>query len=155
MRLLAPVLLALSFLSQPAAACDLPPRADALRAAVLEQVNSLRAGQGLRPLSAAPALTKAAQAHACDSAARNRMGHRGSDGSTLATRVKREGYRFRAVAENVAQGFPDPAAVMQGWMGSSGHRRNILTPDLREAGLGIAIGGNGDLHWVLILGTPG
>lgn len=154
MRLVPSAVLAFALLSLPAMACDLPPRADALRDAVLAQVNAERAGQGLRPLTAAPALTNAAQAHACDSATRNRMGHQGSDGSTLATRVKREGYRFREVAENVAQGYPDPASVMQGWMASTGHRRNILSPGLRNAGLGVAIGSTGDLHWVLNLGTP-
>lgn len=154
MRLLPSALLALALLSLPAAACDLPPRAEALRDAVLAQVNAERSAKGLRPLTAAPALTQAAQSHACDSADRNRMGHDGSDGSTLATRVKREGYRFREVAENVAQGYPSPDAVMQGWMASTGHRRNILSPGVQQAGVGIAIGGNGDLHWVLNLGRP-
>lgn len=154
MRLVPSAFLALALLSLPVAACDLPPRADALRDAVLAQVNAERAGQGLRPLTTAPALTNAAQAHACDSATRNRMGHDGSDGSTLATRVKREGYRFREVAENVAQGYPSADAVMQGWMASTGHRRNILSPGVQQVGVGIAIGSNGDLHWVLNLGAP-
>ena len=152
MRLVSIALLALALQSTPALACTQPPGAAALRAAVLDLVNSERAGRGLAPLRMAPALQQAAQSHACDSAGRNRMGHDGSDGSTLANRAKREGYRYRELAENVAQGYPNASAVMQGWMGSPGHRRNILSSGLREAGLGIAVGGNGDLHWVLNLG---
>jgi len=154
MRLVPSVLLACALLSLPAAACDLPARADALRDAVLAQVNAERSAKGLRALTAAAALTQAAQSHACDSATRNRMGHDGSDGSTLATRVKREGYRFREVAENVAQGYPSVESVMQGWMASTGHRKNILSSGVQQAGVGIAIGSNGDLHWVLNLGRP-
>jgi uncharacterized protein YkwD len=152
MRLVSIALLALALHSTPALACTQPPGAAGLRAAVLDLVNSERAGRGLAPLRMAPALQQAAQSHACDSAGRNRMGHDGSDGSTLANRAKREGYRYRELAENVAQGYPNASAVMQGWMGSPGHRRNILSSGLREAGLGIAVGGNGDLHWVLNLG---
>lgn len=136
-----------------ARACTLPPAAENMASATLAAINAERSQRGMAPLATDPRLTSAAQAHACDSATRGRMGHEGSDGSTLADRVQREGYRYRSIAENVALGYPGPAAVVQGWMGSSGHRRNILTRNARDAGIGLAVGRDGALHWVLNLGA--
>jgi uncharacterized protein YkwD len=136
-----------------AMACRQPDDAARMADATLTAINAERTQRGMAPLSPDPRLTKAALAHACDSAARNRMDHEGSDGSDLGDRVERQGYDFRAIAENVAAGYPSPAAVVQGWMNSSGHRRNILTRNADDVGLGIATARDGTLHWVLNLGT--
>lgn len=145
--------LLLALLPLQARACTLPPAAESMVSATLAAINAERDRRGMAPLATDPRLTSAAQAHACDSATRGRMGHEGSDGSTLADRVQREGYRYRSIAENVALGYPDPTAVVQGWMGSSGHRRNLLMRNARDAGIGLALGRDGALHWVLNLGT--
>jgi uncharacterized protein YkwD len=139
-------------LALPALACDLPRDADRMARAAIAAVNDQRAARNLAPVAPDPRLTQAAQAHACDSATRNRMGHDGSDGSDLGDRARRAGYAYRSIAENVAQGYPGPAAVLRGWMDSPGHRRNILLRGAEDAGLGLAVGRNGDLHWVLMLG---
>lgn len=150
-RLLLPLILTLA--TAQASACQTPPKAAAMLDATLAAINSERKSKGLRPISPDPRLTMAAQAHACDSATRNRMGHEGSDGSTLADRARRAGYRYREIAENVAQGYPSPDTVTRGWMDSPGHRRNILMRNAEDAGLGLATGSTGDLHWVLVLGS--
>ncbi len=136
-----------------AMACRQPDGAARMADVTLSAINAEREQRGMAPLSPDPRLTDAALAHACDSAARNRMSHDGSDGSDLGDRVKREGYRYRTIAENVAAGYRSPGSVVQGWMNSSGHRRNILTSNARDVGLGIATAGDGTLHWVLNLGT--
>jgi len=136
-----------------AMACRQPDNAARMTDATLTALNTERERRGMAPLTPEPRLTSAALAHACDSAARNRMGHEGSDGSDLGDRVERQGYDFRAIAENVAAGYPSPAAVVQGWMNSPGHRRNILTRNAKDVGLGIATARDGTLHWVLNLGT--
>ena len=136
-----------------AMACRQPDDAARMSEAALAAINVEREQRGMAVLTPDPRLTEAALIHACDSAARNRMGHDGSDGSDLGDRVKREGYRYRAIAENVAAGYRTPTSVVQGWMTSSGHRRNILTRNARDMGLGIATAGDGTLHWVLNLGT--
>lgn len=46
--------------------------------------------------------------------------------STLMSRIKDMGYNPQSVAENIAWGYTTPASVVSGWMGSSGHRANIL-----------------------------
>lgn len=136
----------------PSFACDMPTDADRMVKATIAGVNDQRAGQNLPPVIPDPRLTQAAQDHACDSAARNRMGHDGSDGSDLGDRARRSGYAYRAIAENVAQGYPGPGAVLRGWMESTGHRRNILLRGAQDVGIGLATGRDGTLHWVLVIG---
>ena len=58
-----------------------------------------------RPLTLDPKLTAAAQAHADDMAAHQKMTHDGSDGSTPSDRIKRQGYQFQNEGENVAEGY--------------------------------------------------
>ncbi|KAL4129962.1 hypothetical protein PRIC2_005968 [Phytophthora ramorum] len=44
----------------------------------------------------------------------------------MSTRVTAAGYKWNRVAENVAAGQANVAAVMVSWMKSTGHRANIL-----------------------------
>ena len=134
-----------------AAACPTPARARADGAAVLALVNSQRRQAGLPPLAASPGLTRAAQAMACDLAAQGDIGHRGSDGSTLAERLRRNGVAAGLMAENVASGQQSPEAVVQAWMASPHHRANILRPGLGFLGLGLADGAQP--VWVLDLAS--
>lgn len=150
-RFLLPLAFAIT-VANPAAACRLPEAAQTLIQNGLTAINAERQAKGLAPLRQDTRLQEAAQSHACDSATRNRMGHDGSDGSDLADRATRAGYGYREIAENVAQGYPTPQSVTKGWMNSPGHRRNILMRRATDAGLGVALGADGDLHWVLNLG---
>lgn len=43
---------------------------------------------------------------------------------------------YYAAGENLAAGYDTPEDVMKGWMGSEGHRNNILDPKYREIGVG-------------------
>lgn len=148
-----PLLAALLLAPGLALACTLPQGADVMRAEVVALTNQQRTAKGMPPLTEDPALTQAAQDHACDMAQSQRMSHSGSDGSTLPTRMNRAGYTFGEAAENVAAGYADAASVMAGWMNSHGHRRNILDRTLRDIGVGVARGSDGMLYWTMDLGT--
>lgn len=114
------------------------------------QLSFQRAGSGiLRPLSHSPALQGAAQGHADDLARTGRFAHTGSDGSSVSERVARANFNACAVAENIAQGQPDIRTVITEWMGSDGHRRNILNAQFTQFGFAES-GGN----WVLVLARP-
>jgi uncharacterized protein YkwD len=89
---------------------------------LLSLVNSARASSGLRPVTINPRLTAAAQTHSLDQARRNRMGHEGSNGSSIGQRVKQQGYSMRYAGENVAAGQTSARAVFRDWMNSAGHR---------------------------------
>ena len=54
---------------------------------------------------------------------------------------------FRAAAENIAYGQKSPESVMQTWLKSSGHRRNILNSKLTEIGCGMSLSDDGRLYW--------
>lgn len=51
------------------------------------------------------------------------------------------------VGENIAMGYTDAAAVMNGWMNSSGHRANILNGNYNVIGLGLAENSSGQKYW--------
>lgn len=135
------------------AACPAPKGADDLRAEVIRLVSAERQRAGLPPLADSGKLERAAQVQACDNARRSSLSHELADGSTLATRLRNEGYRFRAAAENVARGPGTAERVVDLWMNSSGHRKNILMGAVREAGVGIAPGRDGRAQWSLVMGA--
>ncbi len=143
-------------LASPPTACQVPANADALAAEVLRALNAERAAQGLSALRVAAKLDRAAQAHACDNAARRSVSHVSSDGGTLKTRLRKAGYAFRVAAENTGRGFDSAARAIDYWMGSPGHRANILLGRARDVGIGIALSDAPDstLHWVLNFGRP-
>ena len=59
----------------------------------------------------------------------------------------------RVVAENVAAGLKSYSDVMRGWEQSSGHRKNLLHPDVNEAGVAMAENRSGRAYWTLVLGA--
>jgi uncharacterized protein YkwD len=79
---------------------------------------------------------RAAQRHTEDMARNNRLDHQGSDGSKLADRAKRAGYAYARVAENLAAGYATAAQAVKSWLDSPPHRRNLLDPEIRDAGIG-------------------
>ncbi|OWZ24098.1 SCP-like extracellular protein [Phytophthora megakarya] len=95
--------------------------------AMLNAVNKERTAHGLPKLCKNRKLQEAAQAHSADMARRSFLSHTGSDGSTMASRVRAAGYRWTSLAENVAAGQSTVSSVMASWMQSSGHRANILS----------------------------
>lgn len=125
-------------------AADLGP---ATRAAI----NSLREASGRAPLTVSGALTRAAAAHAGDMARSDRFSHTGRDGSSVGDRVRRQGYGYCFVAENIARGQAAPDEVLGDWMASPGHRRNLLDP--RATGFAL-VRGPGRI-WVMVLGRDG
>ncbi len=112
-------------------------------------LNAQRASNGLGALSPNALIAQSAQAHAADMVANGYLSHTGRNGSNSKTRLDAVGYRGCLVAENIAFGQSSAAEVVSGWMGSSGHRANILTGAMTEFGIGRS--GN---TWVLVLAKP-
>ncbi|MFC8850855.1 CAP domain-containing protein, partial [Micromonospora sp. NPDC057141] len=119
---------------------------------VVNLVNAERAKAGCSALKIDDKLMAAAQAHSQDQADNRKMSHDGSDGSDVGDRLDRVGYAWRAYGENVAWNQQTPAAVMDAWMNSPGHRANILNCSFTEIGVGIA-SSNGP-YWTQDFGTP-
>ncbi len=144
----------LALLALPAAACGHPGDLGARQAGVAAAVNVQRQAAGLPALAPSAALNAAAQGHACDLAGRDRLSHTGADGSSFGTRIRREGYRFRAANENLGEGGRSSEAAVASWMGSPPHRRNVLARPMRQIGVGMALAADGSAYWVMVTAQP-
>ncbi len=114
-------------------------------------INDERVRAGIEPLQVKAALTAAALSHAQDMADTDYFAHASADGRTPQERAAEHGYTsYRA--ENIARGQHSPDAVVDSWMNSEGHRRNLLNPDLDEIGLGVAERVEGGPVWVAKFG---
>jgi uncharacterized protein YkwD len=127
-----------------------------IRADMLARVNAERRKAGVALLQPNPKLDAAAQRHAEDMLARAYFAHESPEGKTVRERARAAGYDWRAVGENIAEGQLSIAEVMETWMNSPGHRRNILDKGFKELGVGLALGRSGDgyqVEWVQTFGT--
>ncbi|MDX1501404.1 MAG: CAP domain-containing protein [Thermoanaerobaculia bacterium] len=114
---------------------------ETVRREALSAVNRLRAGRGLDPVASDPDLDRAAQDHAAAMRDGGFYSHRGVGGSSPRERARAAGYsQGAAVSENIAKGIFGGAEVVERWMGSRGHRDNLLDPKMRAVGLGVAVG---------------
>ena len=118
--------------------------------------NTERRQAGLAPFTISPVLMRAAQLPADQMASARQMAHVLPDARypEPQDRLAAVGYRWQAYAENVAYGQGSPASAIAAWMGSSGHRANILNPGLTELGAGLARGSDGRPYYVQVFGNP-
>jgi uncharacterized protein YkwD len=121
--------------------------------AAAAEINAFRARNGVPPVNLDARLSRAAAMHSEDQARRSRIGHSGSDGSKPMQRAARAGYRPKIASENVASGQKSFSDVMQSWEGSSGHRTNLLRPNVKEIGVAMAQNTSGRPYWTLVLGS--
>jgi uncharacterized protein YkwD len=118
--------------------------------AVVCLVNRERTKRRLPPLRQSAPLRAAAGQYARLMVAGGFFDHVSPSGSTLRARIAGAGHldaSTYALGENIATGSGDlgaPAAIVAAWMGSPGHRRNILARAFRNVGIGIAAGMPGE-----------
>lgn len=132
---------------------------------LLSLVNAARAsgqvcgGQtypSVAPLSWNAALGISAQKHSEDMNAAGKMSHATPEGaihyqpgSSPFERMTQEGYTYQTAGENVAWGYPTAEAVMQGWLSSSGHCKNMMNANFTEIGLGLE-----GSYWTQVFARP-
>ncbi len=106
------------------------------------------------PLTMNPELRCAARVHSKDMLERGYFDHTNPDGEDPFVRMNRAGYDWFTAGENIAAGQPTPSEVMQGWMDSPGHCRNIMSPDFADIGVGAFAGEGGayGLYWTQVFG---
>jgi uncharacterized protein YkwD len=113
----------------PAAAKTTSPQA-----ALLKEINRVRAAHGLRPLALDPRLGRAALAHSRSMAASGVFAH-----GDLRSRLRRFRVRDAVVGEYLAWGsgdFSSPTGIVEAWLRSPEHRANLLRPGFRRVGVG-------------------
>jgi len=119
---------------------------------ILKQTNAERAKEMLPALKLDPKLLEAAQKHTDDMARQKMMSHT-LDGKGPADRLRKIGYEFASMGENVAMGMKAKDAV-DAWMKSKGHRANILNKDYTEIGIGVAKDEDGTPYYTQVFGKP-
>jgi uncharacterized protein YkwD len=113
-------------------------------ALLLTAVNNVRETHGLTPLRASVELERAARAHSVAMLTSGRFAHTSADGTSFGARVRRyyspTGFASWTAAENLLTSTSVLSAqrAVALWLQSPPHRRNLLDPALRDAGIGAA-----------------
>lgn len=114
----------------------------------LRAINKERTSHGLDPVTMSRTLNKAMQIRAKEQV--DLYGHQRPDGRdcwSVLGDVDPD-FAWSPSGENCAQGYNTVASVMEGWMNSSGHRANILSPEAKRVGVATYIGDDGRIYWV-------
>lgn len=113
------------------------------RQLLLQLVNQARArgvncgGQSMPPVARLVWNNKLEQAsinHSEDMRRSGNFSHTGSNGSSMTNRAAAVNYMYRALGENIANGHRNERHVMQGWLTSPGHCKNIMNGSFKEMG---------------------
>jgi len=123
---------------------------------VLQLTNREREKAGLQPLELDLKLSSSASWKADDMADKDYFDHSDGGGRDFVDRAEKFGYAdWTYLGENIAAGQPTPEEVVQEWMASPGHRKNILKPQYREIGIGYAAAPRSSFrsYWVQEFGT--
>jgi uncharacterized protein YkwD len=155
----APIAVARSTTSTRSAPSIPPPGpATSLAGYALNQVNAARAAYGFAPLVLDAGVSAVASAHAWDQARNGYFSHYGLDGSTRETRLARGGVSFGWSGENQCYHIGMSQQATLNWChaqfmsepypGYWNHIGNILNPNARRMGVGIAtVGGKTVITW--------
>lgn len=112
-------------------------------------VNQEREKVGKKPLYVLPRLNGAASVRAEECV--ESFSHTRPDGSSFSSILTSGTYavNWTAAGENIAWGQRTPAAVMDAWMNSAGHKANILSEkyEFDYIGVGVAKDSSGVLYW--------
>jgi uncharacterized protein YkwD len=126
---------------------------------VIDEVNDLRAEQGLPPYVINPILMRIAQSHADYQASTGIVTHYGENGSRPYQRALDAGYPVAGdlstggfFSENVDAGRNLSASdVVAGWRADSLHLNTMISADLEDMGVGVAIA-DGVTYYTLVAG---
>lgn len=127
-----------------------PTEQERLEAEVVELTNAERAAAGCGAVEVDDRLAAAARGHSEDMAERDFFDHVNPDGEDPWDRARAAGYDW-AASENIAWGYRTAADVVDGWMNSDGHRRNLLNCDVVAIGVGVADSSRGP-YWTQMFG---
>lgn len=108
--------------------------------AVVDLVNEERAKENLAPLTLNKAATEAAQVRAEE--AKESFSHTRPNGTKCFTALTEAEVSYMAAGENLAGCIKTPEKVMDAWMNSPGHRKNIMNPQYSQIGVGYVSSGN-------------
>ncbi|MGP5324403.1 CAP domain-containing protein [Vreelandella titanicae] len=133
--------------------------------AMLSQINEARSQarqcgdqqfEAVESLAWSCKLEAAAKSHSQDMAENDYFSHTDPEGAGIEQRVGNQDYVWQAVGENVAAGYTSVSAVVEGWLDSPGHCRNIMNDAFTEMGMAKAEDSESrySTYWTQTLGNP-
>lgn len=115
--------------------------------AARDQTNRERTSRGVKALGSQSCLNTYASRQATAMAKKKKLYHQDLGPILSACQLSR-------VGENVAVGYPSGQATVKGWMGSSGHRANILNKAYKNQAVAAAKDSSGRWYVAQVFGTP-
>ena len=109
---------------------------------VIRLTNEARAKNGLSPLTANWQLSRVARYKSQDMKDKGYFSHTSPTYGTPFRMMKSFNISYKTAGENIAKGYSTPKAVVDGWLNSEGHRKNIMNASFTQIGVGYVSGGN-------------
>jgi uncharacterized protein YkwD len=122
-----------------AGAAPPPPAPGSDEVRVLGAIDARRVRQGLAPLRSDPDLAALARRHSAAMLAAGTVAHVLRGGEDVVGRLRSAGVAFRVASENVARG-EDALDAHRAVEESPAHLANLLSPRVRDVGVGVARG---------------
>jgi uncharacterized protein YkwD/chitodextrinase len=130
-------------------------RAD-LATQVVSLINQYRASKGLSQLTVSSTLTASSTWKSLHMAGYGYFAHDDPAPPVARSAYKRAtdcGFTGTYWGENIAWGYTTAQSVVNGWLGSSGHKANIENPNFKTTGVGVASNASGSLIWTQSFGN--
>jgi uncharacterized YkwD family protein len=109
---------------------------------VIDLTNAERKKNGLPALKADASLSKVAQTKSNDMQAKHYFSHTSPTYGSPFDMMRDFGVTYSSAGENIAMGQTTAQQVVTAWMNSEGHRKNILSPNYTNIGVGFTSNGN-------------
>jgi uncharacterized YkwD family protein len=109
---------------------------------VVDLTNQQRTNNGLSTLKIDLTLSKMAREKSRDMSVNNYFSHTSPTYGSPFDMMKQYGITYRYAGENIAMGQRTPEEVVNAWMNSEGHRKNILSANFTHIGVGYVSEGN-------------
>ena len=108
--------------------------------AIIDQTNQVRIEAGLPALTTDSRLMRSAAAKAADMATKGYFDHADSLGNRMGYWIAPQGYVYSLAGENLAKGYKSLDRLMNAWIASPTHYKNLVEPKFTDIGVGMAIG---------------
>ena len=103
---------------------------------VIRLVNEKRAERGISPLAYDWELSRVARYKSEDMSESGYFSHTSPTYGSPFQMMKSFGIKYKSAGENIAKGQTTPQTVVNAWMNSAGHRKNILNASYTHIGVG-------------------
>jgi uncharacterized protein YkwD len=114
--------------------------------------NQARVKAGCKSLRVNSNLLWAARGHSKYMAQTGRFSHIGTGGSTFVSRAKAAGYTA-ARSENIAWGYSSARDIVNAWLKSPGHRKNLLDCGAKTFAVGVVFSADGKPYYTQDFGS--